>query len=488
MYSAIDAANLAVEAAKGPEGEVMRDRKCFVPFFEAAERYAHDHHMVVGGNAATRLLLGDPLGPSDFFYELYSDNALRDARALTEVMYELDPENLGHYAYMMTREPLKAFEILVDERPLFLVKALAVHRGARAADIIVPSMRPANFAKESPDGEPLQLRCMGPEIQLMSIYAALADPSEAGEWSALLRAEEKLRALYNDEIRGKIAEATSGKTTTGGAPPRMAKLIEALTQSYLHRSGHAVIGSHAVAALSDKPAKGPPRLQLVTANSFQDEERAVQRIATRLGFNVQSTKNEPKVPTDTRLRRMTMYVQRPGERREPFLDIYNAGEYQLVAVAGATAASDSAAAGASGAGANGATAPGNLPDKTASTGSVFTIMRFLLVDAWTIQLLFRMDVTSAQYTRQVLRDLVYNFELTAGTFQKYLRAENFDAIFPPTYIGRFQDPVILAKRERHQATVSSQELPRARRKRTFFPPFYPAREAARKSADEESEA
>ena len=455
MYSAIDAASLAVEAAKKP---VMRDRERFVPFFEAAEKYVHDHNMVVGGAAATRLLLGDPPGPSDFFYELYSDNALRDARALTEAMYELDPENLGHYAYMMTKEPLKSFEILVDERPLFLVKALDVHRGARAADIIVPSIRPASFAKESPDGEPLPLRCMGPEIQLMNIYAALADPSEAGEWSTLLRAEEKLRALYNDEIRGKIAEAT-GDEKTGGAPPRINKLIEALAQNYLHRSGHAVIGSRAVSALSGEPAKGPPRLQLVTANTFQEEERAVRRIASRIGFNVQSTKNEPKVPTDTRLRRMTMYVQRPGERREPFLDVYNAGEYQLVAV------NDGAS-------------------KSSLMGSVFTVMRFLLVDAWTIQLLFRMEVTSAQYTRQILRDLVHNFDLAAEAFQTLLRTEEFDKILPPTYIGRFQDPILLAKREHYQAIMT----PRAGRRRTFFPPFYPAKEAARKSADEEPEA
>lgn len=471
MYKSIPALELAIAAAEGPEGAVMRDRERFAPFFRAAEEYAHAHGMIVGGAAATRLLRGDPPGPSDYYYELYSDNALTDARALADLLYSLDPEGLAHYTTMSTRVPRKEFEIAVDERPLFLVKALAVHRGARAADIVVPSLRPASFALDA-KGEPLVLQCMGPEIQLIDMYSALTDPSRAGEWGGLIAAEEKLRALFEEEVKGKIEEALSGGDTTGGndiivnttGGGSVSDLIAALLQDYVPRSGHALIGALGAQVLAGTPGKkAPGRLQLVTANTFQEEEKAVLQIAGRMGYNVQSTRNEPKVPTDDRLRRMTMYVIRPGERREPFLDIYNSGDYQLVAylpgkrsVKGGRARKK-------------APPPKSLPPLgDLPVGTPFTVLRFLLVDAWTIQLLYRMDVTSPHYTRQVLREIVADFSTAADAYLKSRKAEEFGKIFPDDYIGRFQDPIIHAKRERHQGSRGP------RQRQTYFPPYYPA--------------
>jgi hypothetical protein len=244
MYATIPAVDLAIAAAESPDGAVMRDRRRYVPFFEAAERHAHDRGMIVGGEAATLLLTDAPLGPSDYFYELYSGDALADARALTEAFYAIAPEGLGRYASMTTSVPQKEFRISVDERPLFRVKALAVHRGARAADVIVPSIRPARFARAG--GVALPLRCMGPEIQLIAVYAALSDPSRASDWSSLLRAEEGLRALFEEEFGGKILTAVAAATGGGSS----AALVAALVDEYVPQDGHVLVGSHAVAELT----------------------------------------------------------------------------------------------------------------------------------------------------------------------------------------------------------------------------------------------
>jgi hypothetical protein len=482
MYKSINAVEMAIAAAESPDGAVMRDRARFTPFFEAAERYVHEHDLIVGGDTATRLLLGNPLGPEDYFYELYSSRALDDARALTAILYGLDPEGLGHYANMTTGVPRKEFSINVDERTLFRVKALEIHRGARAADIIVPSLRPSDFARD-PGGKPLMLQCMGPEIQLMDVYAALTNPARAGEWPSLLRAEERLRGMYTEEVRDKI-KAVGDETQGGEEELPTSALIAALASEYVPRSGHAAVGGYAVRSLEAGGADGcQPRLQLVTSNTFREEEQAVTRIASRLGFNVQSTKNEPKVPTDDRLRRMTMYILRPGSRREPFLDVYNPGEYELVPFVGTPPPT------------GGRAAPRRRgPERTRSprpkaapsgvealppgapVGTPFVVLRFLLVDAWTIQLLFRMGVTSAQYTRQVLRELLAGFERAAAAYLRLREAGSFEAIFPlgvDSYIGSYVDPIRHQKRQRFGPAAKEA----ARGKRMYYPPYYPARDA-----------
>ncbi len=439
MYASLPAVELAIEAAEAEGGAVERDRRRFVPFFEGAEEYAAQKGMIVGGRAATLFLLGAPLGPSDHLYEFYSSNALADARALADLVHARAPEGLGHYAVMTTRVPQQEFEVAADERPLFRVRALAVHRGARAADVVVPSRRPARYARDAA-GRPLELLCMGPEIQLMDVYAALADPSRAADWPALLEEEEGLRALFFGEVGDKVAAAVGGGAAGRPAPPAAA-LAEALLAEYVPRTGHALVGSRALAAAAGAQ-RGRGRLQVVTENDFADEEKDVARVARRLGLRVEATVNDPRLPTDERLRRMTVYLV--GERREPVLDVYNAAAHRLVAFS-------------PGAG-------GRPP-----LGSPFVLLRFLLVDAWTIQLLLRMGAVAAPFARQVLGETVRDFGAAARAYRAAREAGDFEAVFPAHFVGRFVDPAIAAKRERHRAGSGPG--------RRFYPPYYPAKRA-----------
>ena len=474
MYRPIPVVELAIAASKEPGEVVMQDRLRFVPFFRAAEEYIHENEMIIGGNAATLMLLGDSLGPADFFYEIYSDNAITDARALTDLIYSIAPAGLSHYTMMTTRIPQKEFEISVDERPLFRIKALAVHRGARAVDIIVPSLRPGNFAKDKKDN-PLMLQCMGPEIQLMEIYSVLADPSRAGDWGTIVGVEEKLRALFNEEIQDKIAKATSeGKIEGGNAhckdkSKNVQALMTTLLQEYVPQDGHVLIGSFAVANLSKSHPRGTQRIQIITSNSFKDEERAILNIANRLGYNVQSTTNELWVPTDSRLQRMTMYIIQPNERRMPFLDIFNAGNYQLIGYIGIEPIVARRKPHRHGNQELGVPSTKNSLESL-PVGTPFNVLRFLLVEAWTIQLLFQMRMTSVQYTQHVLREIVTDFDITAKAYLSFRDAKDFAAIFSNDYIGCFQDPIIHVKRERRHETMSKQ-----RGRRIYNPPYYPAR-------------
>ena len=210
MYSEIDVLSLAESAARLT---VTKARQKYIPFYAAAERYVHRRRMVVGGGIGLRLLLGTPVDITDVKYVFYSDSALADARGLTEALYQVAPDGLGQYTNMRTIVPRKEFVVSVNERPIFSVIAFAITRGARSANIIRPVKRPAPFAKTEKGG-PVELLCMGPEIQLIEVYKNLTNPARSGDWPQLLRAEVTLRGLFLEAVRKNVQ-----KMVEGGAPP-----------------------------------------------------------------------------------------------------------------------------------------------------------------------------------------------------------------------------------------------------------------------------
>jgi hypothetical protein len=449
MYKPIEAVKLAIASAVSPDGVVSKDRRRFVPFFEAAEKYAHSHGLLMGGNAATLMLLGDPLGPSDYYYELFSTRALADARALTEIFYNLDPQGLGHYSVMKTRTPQKEFEISVDERPLFLVRALELRRGVRLANVMIPVERPAYFARNS-QGEALKVKCVGAEIRLTEIYSSLSDPSKAGEWETLLVVEERMRDIFAKNYKRVLDSAV-----TGGKPGSARKknkrhefaspLIKALMKDYVPRTGHALVGGAASLLLSGgSPGdiSGRHRLQLVSSNAFEDESQAVTQIASRLGFKVSSVIGAPGIPTEPMLKKMTMYLQKSSGKREAFLDIFNAGSYQLQGV------------------------DKNVV-KGIPLGVPFVILRFQLIDLWIILFLMEMEAIPSPYAVRALGRLKKDYDGVVSAYLKYTKVGMFSSIFPREYIGRHSDPIIMAKRERRK-----RESEKGSR---YYPPYYPAR-------------
>ena len=202
--------------------------------------------------------------------------------------------------------------------------------------------------------------------------------------------------------------------------------------------------------------KGAPRLQLVTANRLEDEEAAVKRVARRLGLTVETTTNDPKIPTDTRLRRMTMYRIQKGARRAAFLDVYNTGEYEVVPAAPPTSAG-------------------------ARVGTFFVRLRYLLVDIWTMLLIHEMKMADGRFTRTVLNRFIAEFERTSAAYERAFRAATPDtlaALFPTKtddYIGRYVDPAIAEKRQNYK-NAQREYLKTGSRRRGYWP-YYPARKA-----------
>lgn len=476
-----------------------KDRARFDRFFAAIETFASENNMIVGGLAAIKLLLASepppgtaPASPGmdSYFYELYSASPVDDARALTQKLYALDPDGLGHYAAMLTRVPGKELVISLAGRDLAVVRGLAAHKGVRVLDLVLPSTRPGQFAGTQ---TPAKLLCFGPELSLMSVMAALCDPSRAAEWPPLLATEAKLRDFYLAEHHARTAEflkKLGGRTRPRGSdklPSIKARLVTALVETLAGIDLRAdaaeprVLVGGFTAHGGSQPSSGAlsihlGRIQLVTPNKMSAEAAAIQTIAARIlagagarEASVQTLVHNPAIPTEAQLRRLTVYLQ-TGASREPIADVFNAAEYGLVPFVPTRVVFAT---------------HGSADIVRIRIGTPFAQMRFQLINIWTMRLQAKLGAVAPGFAETVTGTMLWAYRETGNALDRKLSdiAEGFIGadqagaiagiaeLFPASVdavIGVFEDESIAKKRAAWAAAESS---------RSRHGPFYPARAA-----------
>ena len=304
MYSRLE---VVEDAEHRAEAAAFKDRMCYEKFIEAGEQFAAKHGLIVCGRAATRLLLSAPeasessppiLGLDSFQYDLFSGQAPAHARALGDAMYQLDPQGLGHYTTVITKVTDYLLTVAVDGRDLFTVTALPPYRGIRLVDIVNPSTRPAQFAKDS-NGAPLRLLCTGPELQLIGVYMMLCNPAKAANWGELLETEAGLRGLFGQEIRAKIEAAVArvgGAARLSAAEP----LYRILRDKYAAGPSRVLIGPAAIALLTGKSVIGEERLQVITAGRLDGDAQEIVELAKAAGGDTKAAQAAAKDDSKTR--------------------------------------------------------------------------------------------------------------------------------------------------------------------------------------------
>lgn len=423
MYAPLDAAALAVERALP---YVLADREAFRPALAEAEAVAAEQGCVVARAAAARLLLAGPAppGPDGYELEFYAADPLRAGREMARRVAALAPDGLTRYTHLATLQADREFALVVDERTLVRLYALPSTRGEPVFDLV----RHAGIERPGPfSGRPLV--CANIELCLADTYRRLCDPAAADEWDALEADEARLRRLF----------LTEGDATVGGAPAPRPPLARLLREGFLPGEGRVLVGG-----------AGTGRLQVATAAPLRDEEREVRRLLRQHEpqANVQAVLNNPSHPSDPRLRRMTLYLVRPGAARLPFLDLYNCAAYDLVPFV-----------------AHG------VDGSMVRVGTPPVQARFLLIDRWVLRLLHQIGAVGDAYAQEQLDLRLLEYARVAERLPERPPPD------PAAYAGARVDEQLAAKRE---ALRRRQAGPR----RPFHPPFFPLRPAGEKTGGE----
>ena len=372
------------------------DRERYRPFLEAAERFAASSGLIACGQGAATMLMGttraSAQAPSqapahdlqDYHYDFYSSRGFMVAKELADIIYDADPEGLGHYTTLITNIPHHNWKIMVDGRPMFTITAISPQLRSMCS-----VQRPARFDSA------INLAVIRPELALLDIYRDLCDPTQLGEIGNLLTLESKLRSEFLQRLPVGLREnrAVSGPTL---ARP-IAEYRTRLLKEFVPGPGRLLIGAAALRL------EGSDTLQVVSAEAFDAEAEAVALIGKGLGLSVAAHTAAMNLPGDVRLQRLTLTV---ASTQNPvvIMEIYNLALYELVPYVNR----------------------GPL-----RVGSPFVILRFLLMQLWMLR-----------SRNRDLRHIVSLVQLAT----RLLKAPPED-VLPINYIGRVEDSEVAFKRE-----------------------------------------
>ena len=435
MYTAEDslAVSEAIKTAECKENKIYCDREKYIGFYEIVEKYIHDHNLYIDGNIGIKLLLYLPISLKDIEYIIISKTPKNDAYNIADLIYKSSQNGLGQYTYVSTDMQDLKYTIRVNQRALFVIKSFGIVKEVEIFDILRPIARPAFYAKDMVIKGPLSNRSKdnigminvniySTDLQLINIYTKLTNTTLVSEYEDLIKYESLISKQF---ITCHTSEKQGGDQHQKHICDVGTKqIIESLLLNYVPKLGHVLVGSYGIIALKNNISidklrySENCRLQIITSNPFAEEKQLIIELVNRLNCRTFGIINDPSIPTDSQLRKLTFYVDRKNGQREVLIDIFNSGNYQIIPY-------------------------------YKSIGTVFIIMKYILIDFWTLQLLYKMEYNKAHTTLVQLSNLIRLYKSTQSIYADIVSKKQYDQLFPTessSYIGYYLDENTYAKR------------------------------------------
>jgi len=428
MYTSTDV-DAAINIAECKENKIYCDRKQYIEFYEIVEQYVHDHDLYIDGNIGIKLLLYQSLTSKDIEYIIISKTPKNDAYNIANLIYKSSITGLGQYVNVLTEALDTKYKIIINQRYLFTIKTFGIVKEVEIFDILRPIERPAFYAKDNVGM--VNVNIYSTDLQLINIYTKLTNVTLVGEYVDLIE--------YESVISKQFIDCHTSKT--GGAPIanqlnkhnisskqvcniNTKQIIELLLNKFVPRYGHVLVGNYGIIALKNNISieklkySENCRLQIISSNPFNEEKQFIIELVNQLNCRTFGIINDPSIPTDDQLRKLTFYIDRKNGQREVLIDIFNSAKYQLI--------------------------PHNN-----YIGTVFVIMKYTLIDFWTLQLLYKMEYNKAHTTVVQLCNLINQYKNIQLIYENIISKKQYDQLFktePSSYIGYYIDEITQSKR------------------------------------------
>ena len=419
MYTTLDV-DEAIKKAECKDNKIYCDRKAYIEFYEIAERYVHDHDLFIDGNIGIKLLLYQEMTLKDIEYIIISKTPKIDAYNIADLIYKSNPTGLGQYTNVLSEALDIKYTIRVNQRILFTIKSFGIVKEVEIFDILRPITRPALYAKDNVGM--INLNIYSTDLQLINIYNKLTNPILVSDYNDLIEYESLISKQFiichtSEKKGGSIPNKQNYNVNTKN-------IIEELLNKFIPRHGHVLVGNYGIIALKNNLSidklkySENCRLQIISSNSFTEEKQFIIDLVNKLNCRTFSIINDPSIPSDDQLRKMTFYIDRKNGQREVLIDIFNSANYQLI--------------------------PHNN-----HIGTVFIIMKYILIDFWILQLLYKMEYSKAHTTLVQLSNLINQYKNIQQIYCNIMEKKQYSQIFktePSSYIGYYIDEVIQSKR------------------------------------------
>jgi hypothetical protein len=468
--------------------------KVIEDYVAAQTQFDIEQGIFIGGSVGVDLLLGKPRTLNDYTYHLYSRQALQHVNDLTNLLTEavgarfgaipelLDKARSAYKAQaagdrsaqkliaalrdpkivvMKTSLPYQRYAILVDGR--LMVQMTSLPKGSAA--IVKPALVQSFESGAQNSSGQNKVYVISPEVQLLDLYRTLYSPAKAAEWKIALHDEIN---LYQ-HLKQRLGNLKSGAVDTsseyscedtGTDLYRDPDLVEGgkdqasrnqasahkllLLSNWITGGSMVLIGEYGIQlALGEFGDDQRAMLQIVTELPLEEVMAQAKAIVLKEFSSAKCTYQiKPLViMQDFRLQRAALRVD-----EHEILYAYNCAAYDLVPFNIAISKSK----------------------KAIRVGNPFVLMRFMLVDFWTVRLLageghidqnyakLRLDSIVRQLLR--LRSKISEMDEKSQTMSvgdKFLGQGGLLRVFPlesDSYLGTYEDEIQAQKNELKKGT------------------------------------
>lgn len=310
--------------------KAMEDRHRFDPIYEIVEKYVKKNKLILGGNISIKMAIGDPKTQDDFYYDIYSDHPVKEAFNLANLIAEVTEA-----IYVRTEIYGKELMIKIQERPI--VKIIGLPKNMK--NIIQP---------EYING----IYYIPADYHLIETYRILYTPM-VDEWEKYIEYEKELYGWIKKEFDVNKARFIGGADSPDVIREQLKRnLLEHLNS----RNDIILVGLEACSSFLPNMKYSNKTLDILTTMPVIKELVSWINKSTKLPASYKS--NSMQLLADFRLSKTTIYITYQS-KKIPVLYAYDCLEYDVV--------------------------PFNKNNNGCQIGNLFVIMRFLLLDAWSIK-------------------------------------------------------------------------------------------------------
>lgn len=273
---------------------------------------------------------------------------------------------LGRYTKVSTIIKYHEFSIIVDERVLIRMTNINYN----LTKVIEPIYK-------------YDILFLGNDILNVAILEKLCSPVYVKEWDEL-----KLNEV-NFSVKG-----IDGKTLKADIIETKNNIIQMIYEKFICDSDYVLIGSIAITGNISH------RLQIITLNTFEED---IEKLKSIIDFKYDII--DLKFITNFRLKRMTIYVN-----GQSIMDVFNCAQYELVPYYKISSK--------------------QYKGKTVKIGTKYVLMRFRLIDFWSIKVLLydkKIDLSYAKVLISAIKSEYYSISDNPTDIVEYIgKIENLE--------------------------------------------------------------
>jgi len=402
------------------EDIIYQERTRYLKVFNIIDQYLSEHvsavaeksdmRIMLGGSTSINLTLKLDRSQQDFKYALYTEKPLYHANNLANIIDEKFNDG-SHIVIMTTVLYNKHFSIFVDTRLV-----CDIIKVPENTTIVLMPIISKSFSN-------LSILLMSPRFHLLEIYQNLYSPVQYENWANIMADEKKIFS----HLRMRVD--TSAKKSKEAKNIHRDRIEGLVLEKFIKNNNTLVlIGEFAIALLF--PIEQTRIIKVISEQKFDDVFKELHIIFAEQGITLQRQIDNVEIIGDYKLKRMSIkYIHE--DKSIELMYVYNSAQYELIPYNKITS-----------------------QDSFIYIASPFVLLRFLLIDMWTIQKLIVSDKINEEFGNLktsrlfeilfTLRDSL-RYRDKSDIDSKLLQTGALGIFHPENYIGVYVDKVIAQK-------------------------------------------